>query len=156
MRGAILLLVGVTFVGCDKKQPEPAPKPETSGTSGTSNPASTPSASSSAAIGAEDDLCKGQPYKRRCDQGCKDAQQEAFNKTCKAEAAAFTGSNDTSFGKCMTACRVPKADSTCVGAVDRASCECQLKCYLALPPIELNLARAAARCYHKQIAAACE
>ncbi len=154
MRGGLLLLfffLGVPFLACDKKQPEPAPKAEVSGTT---KAAVAPSASASAA--AEDDLCQGQPYKRRCEKSCKDAQQEAFKNRCKAEAAAFTGSNDASFGKCMTDCRDPNADSTCVGAADRKSCECQLKCYLALPALELNLARAAARCYHKEIAAACE
>src|SRR5689334_20336844 len=118
MRGTFLLLLGLAFAGCDcNKTAEPAPKADTS----TTKPASTASAPQTT---DEEDLCKGQPYARRCDQACKDAQQKAFNKTCAKETAAFSGHTDAAFGKCMTACRVANADSTCVGAPDRGACDC--------------------------------
>jgi hypothetical protein len=132
---------------CNKGSSENGPKPASSTT-----PASTPPATD------EEIFCKAQPYKRRCEKACKEAQAKAITTTCKDETSAYKAwsESETKFGKCMLECTKPGGDSTCIGAIDKATCDCQLKCYEALPKDVLERARAAARCYQKETASACQ
>jgi hypothetical protein len=98
-----------------------------------------------------------QPYKRRCDAGCKAANAQAVTTTCAAETSAFSSAvpNKLELGKCLVGCRKPGSDSSCVGAADEAACRCQLACYRSLPADVLEKAKAAERCYAKAVTSAC-
>lgn len=117
----------------------------------------TPNATPSATPAGGDDFCKLQPYPKRCDAACKAAFHKAVEGTCAADIKAFTNAtSDPAFGKCVLACRPPGSDGSCVGAADKAGCECQTKCYRSLPPDALEKAKRAARCYEPQILPACQ
>lgn len=109
------------------------------------------------AVPGGDGICEAQPYAHRCDPACKHAHETAIRSTCAAETNAFTTAvpSQSELGKCLVGCRKPGSDSTCIGAADKAGCECQLACYRSLPAAAIEKAKAAERCYARAILAAC-
>ena len=152
MTGRFFLLLSFTLVaGCDSCSSRQAGS--SAGTDAGTSPA--PKSTASATTTLEDDLCKGQPYKKRCEKACKEAAAKVTSGPCAAEMSAFMSVTAADFGSCLAGC-TPKSDITCVGAEDPGHCDCKLKCYRGLSPETLEKARAAARCQHKEIVAACE
>ena len=151
--GSALIGVLLAGMGCkggcsDSSSTKPAPTVS----SGSATPASIETLSD------EEIFCKDQPYRRRCEKTCKEAQSKAITTSCKDETSAFRAwsESEAAFGKCMLECTRASDDSTCIGAPDKPTCDCQLKCYKALPKDVLLRARTVAHCYHEETKAACQ
>ena len=142
----------VVSVGCKSAPGDSRPAPAQSAASAV---ASTVTAVAAPSPGGG--ICDPQPYPRRCDPACKSAHARALASTCGAQTRAFISAvpDQMELGKCLVGCRKAGTDSTCVGAADKAGCECQLACYRSLPADARDQAEAAERCYAQAIAAAC-
>ena len=115
-------------------------------------PSSTTSAGSSAKAENADCL----PFRRRCDDACRNAHFQALE-TCKAESEAFLKlvPDQKVLGECSAHCLTSKNTTGCVGAATKAECECQFKCSDGLPSDARKKGEVYIQCYDKAVAAAC-
>ena len=129
----------------------PAATPTAPAVATTAAPAATPSSAPSTKP-----LEKVCPFPRRCDDACKKAHFTAID-ACSAEWKAIEKSvpKVKEMGECTARCLKTANNAGCVGAANKAECDCTEKCLEVATATERTLGEPYLRCYANAVAAAC-